>query len=214
MSMISSLRGITLSGLLIWPVQSAHLTSKVFRSQAQYLTVSCLLLVYPSHQAEQNSGSKPSDSRTESYVNVTLRLWEDGKAEIVRTTQVDGKLIERKGPASEYVYEITKDRKSYSVGFLPQGGFDLRGFSDTRDSSNEKKGETKSTTVILSIANTTLDELRHGRVGLRVYKVKSGQQLEAISPEILKRLTVDKAAFIRSEILGTAVANELNSKPK
>src|SRR5216683_922814 len=82
-------------------------------------------------QKPQEVPNNRSDRKSnESFVNLTVKLGEDGSTEIARATQVDGKLIERQVPATNYVYEITKGGKAYSVGFLPEGAFSLRGFKD------------------------------------------------------------------------------------
>ncbi len=165
-------------------------------------------------EPQQRSGAKQTDSERETYVNVTLRLRTGEKPEIVRTTQVEGKLIVREAPSSKFVYEVVKDNTSYAVGFLPQGGFELRGFSDRTSSREEKKSETSSTTVTLAIPNMRLETLRNGQVGFRIYEIRSGVELEPISKDALKRLVSNKSAFIRSEITGSAVANGMREKSR
>jgi hypothetical protein len=207
---------VTLINLLIWPAFSVGCSAMPGPHLGDGAPAAIAIRGASRGQEKAKRSGKASASaaaQVESFVNVTLRLREDEKPEIIRITEVEGKLVERQGPASEYIYEITKDGKAYSVGFLPQGGFGLRGFGDPGDSRKEKKGETKFTTVILSIPNTSLDALRRGRIGLRIYKIKPGVELETISVDRLERLVIDKTASVRAELLGTAIAKDMKSRP-
>jgi hypothetical protein len=165
--------------------------------------------------AQQKPQEAPHDrgegKSTESFVNLTVRLREDGTTEIVRATQVDGKLIERQVPATNYVYEITKEGKAYAVGFLPEGAFSLRGFKDQAHAS-EKTDLTRSTTIALNIPNAGLDATKQGEFGLRIYKLHAGDELEAITPTTLGKLVSKDKASIQYELSGAAVASQVKQK--
>jgi hypothetical protein len=210
---MGSLHAMALANLLLWPVGLVRCVSgSTAYWQTDSLDRSAIFGLFLGQVKPKTSARQAAPTQVESYVNMTLRLHDDGTAEIVRSTQVDGKLIERQGPASEYVYEITKDGRSHSVGFLPQGGFELRGFSDPHSSPKEKRSATNSTTIMLSAPDTSLDALRRGRISLRIYKIKQGMQLETISTNILKRLVIQKTALVQFEVSGAAIARELKSE--
>lgn len=148
---------------------------------------------------------------TNSFVVLTVKLREDSTTEIVRATQVDGKLIERQVPATKYVYEITKGGKAYAVGFLPEGTFALRGFKDQHHAT-EKTSETRSATITLNIPDAVLDSAKQGKFGLRIYKLNMGTEVEAISPDALEKLASKGKASIQYELSGTAMASQVRQK--
>lgn len=148
---------------------------------------------------------------TDSFVVLTIKLHEDSTTEIVRATQVDGKLIERQVPATKYVYEITKEGKAYSVGFLPEGTFALRGFRDQHHAT-EKMSETRSATITLNIPDSALDSAKQGKFGLRIYKLNMESEVEAISPDALEKLASKGKASIQYELSGTAMASQVRQK--
>ncbi len=161
----------------------------------------------PKATTQDRSDRKP----TESFLNLTVRLREDGTTEIVRATQVDGKLIARQGPATNYIYEITKDGKAYAVGFLPEGAFTLRGF-EAQDGGSEKTGRTGSTTVTLNIPDTELESAKQGKIGLRIYKLKAGVAVEAVSPDALGKLVAKQSVSIQFELPGATVAFQVKQR--
>jgi hypothetical protein len=153
---------------------------------------------------------KPAEDQTgrragESFLNLTVRLHEDGTSEIIRAKQVDGKLIERRGPATDYVYEIVKDGKPFAVGFLPEGTFSFRGFKP-EDGGREKTGTTSSATLNLNVPDTGLDSAKQGKIALRIYKVQLNIQVDILSPEALKKLITTKKASLQFELSGTTIA--------
>jgi hypothetical protein len=167
----------------------------------------------PTVGAEQQTPQETPHDRsvrksTESFVNLIVRLREDGTTEIVRATQVDGKLIERRVPATNYIYEITKDGNAYAVGFLPEAAFSLRGFRDKANTS-EKTAMTRSTTITLNIPDTALDAAKQGRLGLRIYKLNAGTEVEAISLATLKKIVSKENASLQYELSGAAVASQV-----
>lgn len=168
-----------------------------------------LVLAVESGSCEQEkpkTSEGQNDRRTgASFLSLTLRLRDDGTSEIVRATQVDGKLIERQGPATEYVYEIVKDGKSFAVGFLPEGTFALRGFKP-ENGGREKTGRTDTATVTLNVPGTELDAAKQGKIALRIYKIRPGVELDAISPGVLKKLVTTEKASVQFELSSATIA--------
>jgi hypothetical protein len=167
-------------------------------------------------QAKPNSSgpSRSQDKSTETYVNLVVRLSSGGKLRLLKATEVSGKLIERQGPSSEYVYEFNKQGVPSAVGFLPQEGFSLRGFKDLHGDDGEKVASSTSTTITLNIPHTTLGSVLEGAIGLKVYKITSGIELETLTFDVIRKLVAKKKASVEFEISGRALANqakELNS---
>lgn len=145
---------------------------------------------------------------SESFIVLTIRLRDDRASEIVRATQVDGKLIPRQLPVTNYVYEITKDGKPYVVGFLPEGTFGFRGFRD-QQTGTEKTGAVRSTTISLNIPNASLDLAKDGKLGLRIYKLSPGSEESATSEEAIVKLVSKQRASIEYELSRAAVAAQV-----
>jgi hypothetical protein len=172
--------------------------------------------------AHLGSQAKPSsagpgrsqDKSAETYVNLIVRLSGGGKIQLLKATEVSGKLIERQGPSSDYVYEVTKQGVPHAVGFLPQGGFSLRGFKDPRGDDGEKVASSTSTTVTLSIPHMTLASVLEGAIGLKIYKIAPGIELETVSFDLIRKLVAKKKVSVEFELSGGTLANqakELNS---
>jgi hypothetical protein len=169
-------------------------------------------------QAKPNTTNpgRSRDKPAETYVNLTMRLSDGGKIQLLKATEVSGKLIERQGPSSNYVYEVTEKGAAVAVGFLPQGGFSLRGFKDPRGDNGENVASSTSTTVTLNIPHTTLASVLEGAIGLRIYKIAPGIDLETVSSDFIRGLVAKKKASVEFQLLGRALANEakeLNSGP-
>jgi hypothetical protein len=164
--------------------------------------------VVASAKGQERPKSTPDHSERAtggSFLNLTIRLRDDGTSEILRATQVDGRLIERKLPATNYVYEIVKDGKPFAVGFLPEGSFAWRGFKPL-DGGTEKTGKAKSATITLNIPDTDLDSAKLGKIGLRIYEIHPGIELDTINLAVLKKLLADQKAAIQFELPSAAVA--------
>ena len=154
------------------------------------------------------------DKAAETYVNLTIRLSGGGKIQLLKATEVSGKLVEREGPSSDYVYEITKQGVPQAVGFLPQGGFSLRGFKDPRGDDGEKVASSTSTTVTLSVPHTSLGSVLEGAIGLKIYKIAQGIELETVSFDVIRKLVAKKKVSVEFELSGGILGNqakELNS---
>jgi hypothetical protein len=145
-----------------------------------------------------------------------MKLTEDGKVQVVRATEEAGKLIEDQKASSDYVYQFTRKGVAVAVGFLPQGGFSLRGFRDPHGENREKAANSSSTTVMVSIPHTTLAAVLEGAIELKIYQIAPDAQLETVSSSGLQKLLTKKKAFVKFDLSGTALANqakELNSRP-
>jgi len=143
-----------------------------------------------------------------SYVILTVRFGEGTSAETLRATEFKGKLINRQGPSTDYIYEITKNGKAYSVGFLPENSFAFRGFKES-SSGQEKTGTTKRGTISLNIPNAKLESVKRGDFGLRIYKVNHGVAVETVSAAALQTLLAEDKVSIKYELSETAMASQI-----
>ncbi len=124
----------------------------------------------------------------ESFLNVVLRIKPDAPAEVLKATEVSGKLISRGEAVSDFIYEITRDNRTLMVGFLPEDPFLVRGFEDPAHKRGENLGQGKSATIVFNVPETDMASATQGRIGFRYYKVQSGTEVDAISPTVLNEL--------------------------
>jgi hypothetical protein len=158
-----------------------------------------------------NQSTKSSDEEVAgSYVILTVRLGEGTSAETLRATEFKGKLINRQGPSTNYIYEITKNGKAYSVGFLPENSFAFRAFREP-GSGQEKTGTTKYATISLNIPNAKLESVKRGDFGLKIYKVNHGVPVETMSAAVLETLLAEDKLSIKYELSETAMASQIKT---
>jgi hypothetical protein len=198
----SALRVITLTVMLPFILGLTLLSALLFAQKT----------MVASARAQEKPQAPPDHTDRaagEAFLNLTIRLHEDGTSEILRATQVEGRLIERKLPVTNYVYEIIKNGKVFAVGFLPDGSFSWRSIKPL-EGGNEKTGKTKSATISLYVPNTNLNSAKQGKIGLRIYKIQLGVELETINPGLLKKLLADQKASKQFDLSGAAVAAQTN----
>jgi hypothetical protein len=172
-------------------------------------------LCIPSTQQREKQ-SAVEEKSTETYLNLTIKLTGDGKVHLLRATEVAGKLIEDQKASSDYLYQFTRKGVPLAVGFLPQGGFSLRGFRDPHGDDQEKISDSTSTTVMVSIPHTTLAAVLEGSIELKVYQTAPDIHLETVSFPAIQKLLASKKAFVKFDLPGSELANqakELRSRP-
>lgn len=182
----------------VWAAENCPVPLRILASQQQ--------------QKQITNDGKPA----ETYVNLTIKLTGDGKVQVLRATEEAGKLIEDQKASSDYVYQFTRKSVPIAAGFLPQGGFSLRGFRDLQGENREKAASSPSTTVIVSIPHSTLATILAGGVELKIYQIAPDAHLETISSSAIQKLLTTKKALVKFDLSGPALANqvkELNSRP-
>jgi|HubBroStandDraft_1064217.scaffolds.fasta_scaffold98496_2 hypothetical protein len=158
----------------------------------------------------QAQASEKESSHDETYLNLVVKLQSSGSPEILKATEVSGKLIMRKEPSSRFVYEITKDGKTFLVGFLPEDPFVVRGFADPKHERQEDTAKTESATIILSIPNTDADAAASGRIGIRFYKLRAGSASpETMTVPIFKELLGESKAALQFDLSAGALSAEM-----
>jgi len=181
------------------------------RAAQNFPVLICISLSQQQEKQTTNDG-KPA----ETYLNLTIKLTGDGKVQVLRATEEAGKLIEDQKASSDYVYQFTRKGVPIAAGFLPQGGFSLRGFREPHGDNPEKAANSSSTTVMVSIPHTTLAAILAGAIELKIYQIAPDAQLETVSASAIQKLLITKKALVKFDLSGAALANqakELNSRP-
>jgi hypothetical protein len=164
-------------------------------------------------RSEKPGSGQQSCRAPDSFLNLIIKLRRDGPPQVLKATQVAGRLIVREEPPSSYIYEFRKDDKTISVGFLPEDPFTVRGFADPTNSRQETLGRAKSPTIILNVPHTNLASASGGRIGLRLYRLKSGASIETISAATLESLRVRDRVSLQLEVppatFGAAISESL-----
>ncbi len=161
-------------------------------------------------QTSAGNGSK-STSPVDSFLNLVIKVHEKSAPEVMKATQVPGKVILRQDAASNYLYEITKDGKTFVVAFLPEDPFVTRAFRDA-EHQHEQAGKTSSPTIILNVPQTDLRAAQSGTVGIRLYKVNAGVGLDSISPSAFEDLKSQHQLTLMLDISGRELSNGISSR--
>jgi hypothetical protein len=158
-------------------------------------------------QSQVRSGSDSAIPQT--YLALVLRLQANDRSLcLVKATQVSGKLVTRAGPSSKAIYEITKDDRNLAVGFLAEDPLTTRGFASSSHPT-ENTSQSTSATILINAPSVDLDTARHGRLGLRVYTVKSGVRIESINADMLRSLAAEGKIALQFELSRSEFASQI-----
>jgi hypothetical protein len=107
------------------------------------------------------------------YVNLVMRISKDKPPQILRATQLSGRVISLSNSIPSYLFAFTKkDRPGY-VQYLPDNPFTVRGFVDPRHpEKGEKLLESEAATVIVNVPDTDMSSATKD-LGLQVFSVNS-----------------------------------------
>jgi hypothetical protein len=154
--------------------------------------------------------SEKESRHGETYLSLVVKLQDAGPPELLKATEVPGELIVRKEPSSNFVYEITKDGKTFLVGFLPEDPFLLRAFADPKNEQKENISRAKSATIILNVPDTDADAVASGRIGIKFYKVLKGSPApETMSAPVLKEMLGDSKLALQFNLRAEALSAEM-----
>jgi hypothetical protein len=146
------------------------------------------------------------------FLAMIIRLEEFRSARIEKVTEVPGKLIASPGPASRFIYEITRDGEPFAIGFLPEDPFVSRSFPDPKSGRKEQVAHAKSTTISLNIPDTDAATAAAGRIGIRFYTLRQDPDVRRLDPEVFKKLLADSKITLRFELAPNTVSNKFKSQ--
>jgi hypothetical protein len=149
------------------------------------------------------------------YVNLVMRISKDKPPQILRATQLSGRVISRSNSIPSYLFAFTKKNRPSYIQYLPDNPFMVRGFVDPK---HPEKGETllesESTTVIVNVPDTDMSSATKD-LGLQVFSVspagmKSVTESGAIGADaLLSKLKNSNGVSMKAELpssqLGQAV---------
>jgi hypothetical protein len=149
------------------------------------------------------------------YVSMTVRISKDNPLQVLRATQLSGRVISRSNSVPAYLFAFTKKERPSYVQYLPDNPFIVRGFVDPRHPERgEKLLESDSATVIVNVPNTDMSSATRD-LGLQVFSVSpAGMDAFARGGSIdvnalLTKLRSAKAVSLKSDLpaskLGKAV---------
>ncbi|MGB2678395.1 MAG: M64 family metallopeptidase [Candidatus Acidiferrum sp.] len=158
--------------------------------------------------------SQPTGSGT-TYVNMVMRISKDKPPQILRATQLSGRVISRSNSIPSYLFAFTKKGRPSYVQYLPDNPFTVRGFIDPKHPERgEKLLESETATVIVNVPNTDMSSATRD-LGLQVFSVSpAGMDAFARSESIdvdllLRKLKNNKAISMKTDFpaseLGQAV---------
>jgi hypothetical protein len=152
-------------------------------------------------------------SHSDSYLSLIVRLHDKGPPELVKATEVSGRLIVRKESSSHFIYEITKDGKTFQVGFIPDP-FIVRSFADPRGEQREDLGKAKSVTILLNVPDTDAEAVAKGRIGIKFYKLREGApNPDTMSIPVFKELLSESRVALQSDLGAGALSGEMKRTP-
>ena len=157
-----------------------------------------LLMVSPAIGQTTSKSAPEADT----FMNFVIRLWDNGSSEIVQAKEVPGKVILRHDRVSDYFYEVTRDGKTFAVGFLPEDPFVTRAFRDT-ERQGEQRGQAATATIVVNVPETRLAVAKSGKLGIRVYKIDNATGTDEITPAEFEKLRAEGQIALKFEITGT-----------
>jgi len=178
-----------------------------FRLAASLLISLCWLFTgFENLSASQTAA--PS-SHVNSYISLIVKLHDKGPPELVKVTEVSGRLIVRKESPSSFIYEITKDGKTIQVGFIPDP-FMVRSFADPQGEQKENIGKAKSATILLNVPDTDAEAVAKGRIGIKFYKLREGtRNPESITIPTFTELLSESRLALKGDLGTEALTAEM-----
>jgi hypothetical protein len=149
------------------------------------------------------------ESCSNSYLVFVLKIYASNRSiHVLKATQVSGTLVQRQGPSSKTIYEITKDNQSLAIGFLPEDPLVTRGFpSQSHPMENMGRGE--SATILVDAPFADLKDARDGRLGIRLYTLRTGVRLSSLNADELKALVAAGKVELQFKLSRSELASQI-----
>lgn len=141
--------------------------------------------------ADDNTNTQSSEDQEparSSYLHLVVRISEKGGFEILKASEISGKVILRKQPTSNFLYEVTSGQRTLAVETLPEDPFVVRGFSDPDGQLGHKFERTEAATIVLKVPNLNLEQASRNAINVRLYEAQPGQLTERITPSTVQNL--------------------------
>ena len=120
-----------------------------------------------------------------------LQLSEDGRAEVIKATELPGPAVLSDAPVGDYLYEVTKAGKRIAAESLIDP-FEMRSFPPLGDGEAETWGHhserARTARLIVKIPATRLKETHLEQLSIRLHKVVGGRPEESINPQTVAQL--------------------------
>jgi len=121
----------------------------------------------PVHAAAQ---AQATEAQT-TYVSMIMRISKDKPPQVLRATQLNGRVVSRSNSIPSYLFAFTKKNRPSYVQYLPDNPFTVRGFVDPKHPERgEKLLESNAATVIVNVPNTDMSSATRD-LGLQVFSV-------------------------------------------
>jgi len=151
----------------------------------------------------------------QSHLQIVLQLSADGRAEVIKATELPGPAVLSDAPVGDYLYEVTKAGKRIAAESLIDP-FEMRSFPPPGDGDIETLGHHSeragTARLVVKVPATRLKEGRLDRLSIRLLKVVGGRPEESITSESVARLQQSGKLEPRWEASGAQLASALQAK--
>lgn len=161
-----------------------------------------------------NGHAAPPGNNAVTYVSLVIRISKNKPLEIVRASQLSGRVVMSSNVIPSYLFAFTNRARPTSAQYLPDDPFTVRGFVDPKHRQRgEKLSQSNTATLNLTIPNMTMSTATDG-LGLQFYAVnpayaRAFSQAKGDLAVILPRLRDQKIITLKNDVptsvLGQAV---------
>lgn len=131
-------------------------------------------------QRSQQNAAQP-------YLNLLLQVFSDGRIKILRAAEGRGDVVASRASA-DALYEVTRGGQTVAAGPLPQGFMSVRRYNPPYTGNVDSQVAATSTTVSITIPNTTRNDAIAGTLGLTLYQLTAGVPLQEITVQAVATL--------------------------
>ncbi|MDB5306736.1 MAG: hypothetical protein JWO38_938 [Gemmataceae bacterium] len=146
-----------------------------------------------------------------SYLHLVVRVTDDGKAEVVRATEVAGGLVGHDEPTGHFLYEAARGDKTEVVQAIPDP-FEHRSFpaqGGPLAGEGHHVTRAKAAEIVIKVPNASLATA--AGLHLRLYKLKpGGRPLEKVDVETLTALKRTKSLDMHFELAPAVLAPQIS----
>lgn len=143
---------------------------------------------------EQKRGA-PVTKPAGSHMELMLKVFSDGKAEIVSAKEVAGPVVVTQSVPGQWVYAVFSEDKTLAVHAIADP-FERRSFAPPPGSPLEGKGHhvehVQTALIPVAVPDLTFRSASTAKLSLKLYRVKEGPPLLRLDSSILKKLQDDK----------------------
>jgi hypothetical protein len=154
----------------------------------------------------------PDEKSPASCLNLVLRLWDDGRVEVVRATELPGNAVFSDVLTGPYVYEVTKGGKTIAVETFGDP-FEVRSFGGPGDETHGHHFERSRTAlVVVKVPKTRLSDTDLDQLAIRLNRIDRDLGLDTVNESALLKLRQHGALRPLWEMRNGTLAGELRRK--